>query len=707
MNIDNVNDLKNLKHDIEHKIRVFGVLDSIGCDRTSHFITITKRQLGEPVFKIELHSKNNGSGYMMSLVKWMLFHVADNINVNVNEPFCVDDISLQNDIFIDCECTYKSLSNGKYAIFLTEMTPMPYDPNDPAMRKIKMNSVKYESADEAAMNFTSSMRDGTLSQTQAQAQAQPETQFDDLFSHLEKRPSEDSQSEYESQIASSKRIKVKHEEVSDSDSGPEEWEEALEEVTFEKSTAVNGPLTTMSDLEQFDEFDKEFEYVGFITGMTQIHRELYRYDTVLMGSSQDINSAQGSIEVYGPSGIAIGLYEFKCKTWLRENHINLIEYLIISYDKIETNLYKDDADDADDVEDELVSFDEIDMSRGGEKFIRVVGLCVAMSLEHESRANGYKEMMITDFSVNPNEPCKYFFDRYIDSWETLQLRHDQGIRVKIFNNYFSKLDEDIKRRYDGVSLIEQLKDREYENNTRFGNISRRRIIIEFTLKVKRFNGRLDAIMKGHRILTKLPGNTTRITMSDRVGARAAMIMVHCQEIKNKYSQHASANSQTTMKRYGPDKTLDNLPTTEQFQIRKVVDMLLTYGGTTFLGKSTPPQVEIICLGEVGNPEDTMSNTNANEEADDADGEWVPQPKRLVGLTRLVVHDPTLFFLGDHDVNGRRLKLADSLAKARARTGARVWTEVRRQPLPQKLPQILRAPVANVVADELALQQLLA
>ncbi|CAL9734829.1 hypothetical protein MOSE0_G00606 [Monosporozyma servazzii] len=810
MNIEYVKDLKGLKHDVEHKIRVFGLIESIGYDKTSYFITVTKRHIGQPSFKIELNAKDNKAGYMMSLMRWMLFSIEAN-NVNINEMFCVDDISLQNEIFVDCLCRYKSLSNGNFAIFLTEMTPLEYDPNDSVMRGIKMASVNVGSSApmmkrnmKSEFTDTAMRRDKTTTPVKEDPMyrdffTQPqETQFADILSHLEKRPSEDPQSEYMSQIAPpSKRVKVKHEHVDnlqeesddDDDSGKEQWEEVADKLplpqlyrgTIEPSTKMtnvpqlhkhdeedsdetefleapeqiqlpqlsrgksepstkmtNAPrlngydeleeeeeeedsdetefleaagqvhlarssrgktmlLTKMADISQLNNSDQEFEYVGYVTGYTQITRELYRYDTVLMSDSEDINSVQGSIEVYGPPGLMVGLYTFKCKTWLREYHINIIEYLLVDYDLIDSNLYKDDED-----EDELVPFDEIDTRQGGEKFIRFVGLCVAISREHETGTNGYKEMMITDFGVNPNEQCKYFFDRYIDSWEALQLRHDQGIRIKIFNNYFAKFDEDIKRRYNGMSIFDQVKDDQYN---KFGNISNRRIIIEFTLRVKRFGGRIDAIMKGHKILTRLPGTagapptTSSSVFSDRVGARAAMIMATCQEIKHKYRQLLTVNKQLSARRHGPDKTLDNLNGTEQFQIVKVVDMLLTYGGKTFVGKRTPPQVELLCQGAFGDPEEEQT-----EEVADADDEWVPDPTRRTELIRLVVHDPSLFFLGDNDdVAGRRLKLADSLAKVRARTrAARMWTEVRRELLPQKL----RAPVARLIADELALQQLL-
>lgn len=768
MNIEYVKDLKGLKHDVEHKIRVFGLIESIGYDKTSYFITVTKRHIGQPSFKIELNDKDNKAGYMVSLMRWMLFSIEAD-NVNINEMFCVDDISLQNEIFVDCLCRYKSLSNGSFAIFLSEMTPLEYDPNDSVMRGIKMASVEVgSSAPMMKRNMKSEFTDTAMRRNKhtTPLKADPmyrdsftqpqETQFADILSHLEKRPNEDPQSEYMSQIAPpSKRVKVKHEQADnlqeesddDDESGKEEFLDAPEQIQLpqlsrgniepsikmtniprlngydeleeeeededsDETEYLDAPgqvhlarssrgktrlLTKMADISQLNDSDQEFEYVGYVTGYTQVTRELYRYDTVLMSDSEDINSVQGSIEVYGPPGLMVGLYQFKCKTWLRAYHINIIEYLLVDYDLIDSNLYKDDED-----EDELVPFDEIDTRQGGEKFIRFVGLCVAISREHETGTNGYKEMMITDFGVNPNEQCKYFFDRYIDSWEALQLRHDQGIRIKIFNNYFAKFDEDIKRRYNGMSIFDLVKDDQYN---KFGNISNRRIIIEFTLRVKRFGGRIDAIMKGHKILTRLPGTagapptTSSTVFSDRVGARAAMIMATCQEIKHKYRQSLTVNKQLLARRHGPDKTLDNLNGTEQFQIVKIVDMLLTYGGKTFVGKRTPPQVELLCQGAIGDPEEEQ----AGEVAEDED-EWVPDPTRRTELIRLVVHDPSLFFLGDNDdVAGRRLKLADSLAKVRARTrAAKMWTEVRRE----LLPQTLRAPVARLIADELALQQLL-
>lgn len=707
MNIESVRDLKRLPHGIDHKIRIFGLIESIEYDNTSYTITVTKTQLREPLFRIKLRSEEK-EYYLLTLVKWMVYNIGSQIDVK--KPFQLKNITSSNHTFVDCECKYRSSPNNRSVIMLTDMTPMDYDAGNEIMRKIMSDEINTPSlpveknpflnTDYSSYQTKSSPRSfndfpPTQPPIDTQTVETQDSQFD-LLNHLRKRKDTDSQLAYESQPMELppppvKRTRVKREqEIIEEEMFqtplqtppetllPSPCEPLVENDTNTHDLTSSGYLTKMSELSQFDQCDIGFQYVGYITDIVKIESNLWRYNTIMMSDFHDLNSVQGTIEVYGKNKLKIGLYEFKCKTWIRQTYINIIAYLLVDFHKI--NLHEDEDEDDNNnnnnnkdgfkrsYNDKLLQFDQIDLSQGKDQFIRLVGVCVAISNEHAHKSNGYHEIMLTDFTINPRERCKYFFDRYIDSWEVLQLKHEQGIRIKLFNNYFTSFDQQIKKRYNGKSMYDMV-------NNHDQNISRQRILVEFTIRIVRYGRYLDAISKGHKILTSLPEYTwgPGDLFSNMTAARGAKILAICSEIKN---NHEQKGQHALMSRRVPDRELDNLPTTEQFKINRVFDMLLTYGGESTIGP-TQPQVEVLCQGEY---------------------ESVSTGKRHP-LVRLIVKDPDLFFCGSSDLD-RRLQLTDSMTKVQTREGGRIESELQRA-----LPQLLHAPVASQESTDLVLQQL--
>lgn len=680
MNIESYHDLQKLSANVIHYIQIIGLLEEIKFDGNSYIIAITQFLPNERLYYIKLRYKDQQRKYLYILLKWILFTLKQNsINV-VSHPFHINKISQSYPILLDCQCKYLSKLNGDSGIFLSDMTPVEYDPLNDTMKNIMDRYRSTLPSIDSIGPVISQYSQSNLNTTNIPIDNNDTSPLFNL-----KRIS-DSQDDYNSQrvINTSSFKKPRYHAIT-------AVEEAGKEMDTDSPAYSDKFIRTVDQLLQIDDVGATFQYIGYITGYVKVSPDWYRYNTILMSRRNDVTSGVCFIEVYGQSGLQVGQYEFYCKTWQREYDSEMIEYLIVSYNSISgsslnkektinNNENEEEKDDSvSKFNDQIIMFKELSLQNEREKFIRIVGLCVSITNENPK----FVSLCLTDFTINENERVKYLFDRYIDSWECYKLRLNEGYRVIMYPNFFKEFNKDIQRLYDGKSIFEL-------TSGMTGNVSHQRIVVELTLRATRYGDLLNLVVRGHKILSCGGSSIERkceISSSDLI-ARTARILTICKEIKYEYSKKNQKNVLVS----SPINSNEYIIKTEPFKITKIFNISLTYGGKEF-GYRKDKQIEILCKGEL-----LESKFN--------------QDKNLI---RIVINTPDLFFFGSEkdlsdDINDcgdnkdvkRRFILTEAITKLRNKP---VKDEVTITDLVMELPQSLHFPVLAREARDLVLQQL--
>ncbi|KAK5961768.1 telomere-binding protein CDC13 PWA37_001141 [Arxiozyma heterogenica] len=692
MNIESYHDLQKLPANVIHYIQIIGLLEEIEFDGKSYLIGITQKAPGERLYYIKLLHKDHQRKYLYILLKWILFTIKQQSNDPL-QPFSITNISQGNPIFLECQCKYVSKLNGDSGIFLSDMTPLDYDPSNDAMKNIMTRHRSISSIDSIG-TVISQYSEGTVPNIMTTTAM---TLADDTNPLFNLKRISDSQDDYNSQRflpVINKRIKYQPISSIESQREEEEEEEDDDDDEFFKdmqnSKISHKYIKNIDQLRAFNELGTEFQYIGYIIGYVKVSPDWYRYNTILIGQKHDIASGEGFIEVYGQNSLKIGEYEFSCKTWQRKHDLEMIEYLIIRCNSISastsnpSNLDEDETNNDNSVSkfnDQLIMFKELTLQHKNEQFVRIVGLCVSITNENPK----FVSLCLTDFTINEKEGLKYLFDRYIDSWECYKLKLNEGYRVIMYPNFFKEFDKDIQGEYKGKSIFDL-------TSGMTGNISHQRIVVELTLRVTRYGDILNFVVRGHKILSCSGSSITRKprSLNEDLMARTARILTICKEIKHEYF----ARDQGTVFKSNPINSDEYIMKTESFKVTKVIDILLTYGGKEF-GCEQDKRIEILCQGELL---DSKSKQNKK-------------------LTRIIINTPDLFFLGsENDVSNiddgdwddskdiqRRSILTETITKLRNRPSV---NEVTITDLAVALPHVLHLPVITREARDLVLQQLL-
>lgn len=705
MNIESYHDLQTLSANVIHYIQIIGLLEEVEFDGKSYLIGITQKVPGERLYYIKLRYRDHQRKYLYMLLKWILFTLKQHSN-DILQPFHITNISQDNPIFLECQCKYLSKLDGDSGIYLSDLTPLDYDPSNSTMKSImaRCRSVTLMDPIGTVISQYSQETVANIMPTDAVALADDTNPLFNLKRML------DTQDDYNSQRAmamTDKRIRYQpvpcnenQQEENNTNKGAEDDnnnnnnndnddDDFLDDLVHSK--VYNKYIENIDQFSAFHEIGTEFQYIGYIIGYVEVSPDWYRYNTILMSRKHDITSGKGFVEVYGQSGLQVGEYEFKCKTWQRQYDVDMIEYLIISCNIISDNVSNPDNLGEDETgndssvvkfNDQLMMFKELTLQDKNERFVRIVGLCVSITNENPK----FVSLCLTDFTTNENERIKYLFDRYIDSWGCYKLKLNEGYRVIMYPNFFKEFDKEIQREYGGKSIFEL-------TSGTTGNISHLRIVVELTLRATRYGDLLNLVVRGHKMLScggsNTAGNSENINAD--LMARTARILTICKEIKYEYSQR----DQRSVLMASPINSDEYIMKTEPFKITKITDILLTYGGKEFNYKQDK-RIEILCQGELLDPK-FKQNTN---------------------LLRIIINTPDLFFLGseddcnsvnddgdmDHKDIQRRFILTETITKLRNKPN--IDDEVAIADLAVALPHVLHVPVATCEAPDLVLQQLL-
>ncbi|QLL32550.1 hypothetical protein HG536_0D00720 [Torulaspora globosa] len=144
--------------------------------------------------------------------------------------------------------------------------------------------------------------------------------------------------------------------------------------------------------------------------------------------------------------------------------------------------------------DPFVLFKELVLDKAGDaSYVRMIALLVSCTFE----PSDYVGMIFTDFTQNPNMNQKTPLDPYLIDFDN-RLQEHEGIRVFFYRNNFGEFDRKLKRIY-GYSLENMFQPK--EPGVKAGNVTHKGIVCKLLLKVRRYDGKLNAIVRACEPLT--------------------------------------------------------------------------------------------------------------------------------------------------------------------------------------------------------------
>lgn len=149
--------------------------------------------------------------------------------------------------------------------------------------------------------------------------------------------------------------------------------------------------------------------------------------------------------------------------------------------------------------DPLVAFKDLTIRNNEVKFVTMIGLLVACTFENSSFAS----MVFTDFTSNSNISQKFLFDPFLLDFSN-KIEQDAGFRTLMYTNQFVQFDKRVQELYEGISLRDMFMPNSGEN------VSHKGILCRMSLKLKLYNGRLNAIVRNCEPISA----TTRLFYSD-------------------------------------------------------------------------------------------------------------------------------------------------------------------------------------------------
>lgn len=492
-------------------------------------------------------------------------------------------------------------------------------------------------------------------------------------------------------------------------------------------------LRFLSDLDQLKEANIEFAYRGYVISYIQVKPDLYRYMTILKIGQNNVQSVDGFVEIYGNSKLTLGEYDFLCITLQGQHNANLMNYHILQFLEVKKgrNDMSDDDDNGDKrYSDPLYLYKDVSLHNKREMFIRMVGLCVSISHENSK----FVSLCLTDFTSHKKLRTQYVYERFIDDHRSFRFGQKDGFRVTLYPEHFNDFNNDIKERYNGLTLDSSV----YPDT--FNNISRFEIVVELTLKVNMYKDYLSLVVRGHKLLTRCKSNSSfshniRSSLLD-IENEPSVIKCHVANILA-LSKEIKKGTITTRERALTDQSRDidraydgSELYNKTLQIESVKDLLLTYGGCDIGGGKIIPSVEMICETDNGAKNDDNDNNYDGYEGYDVtyrNGSDLQSPSENSKLLRIIVPVIDLFFLGadrlgplkvsstrendpeTSDGNSslnqnRRLLLNDIVTKIRNGNYANDTFGVEIQAFPEGAT--VAHPINNRIAPEITLQGLL-
>ncbi|EDO14425.1 hypothetical protein Kpol_221p3 [Vanderwaltozyma polyspora DSM 70294] len=131
--------------------------------------------------------------------------------------------------------------------------------------------------------------------------------------------------------------------------------------------------------------------------------------------------------------------------------------------------------------DPLIQFKDLVLNESEIKYVTMMGLLVSCSFEHKS----FAKLIFTDFTKN-NVTQNFLFDRFLIDYNN-KIDIDEGFRVVMYLNQFEKFEKSIIEAYGYEIKKMFINDNE--------NLTHKGIICKLSLKVKMFNGKLNAILR--------------------------------------------------------------------------------------------------------------------------------------------------------------------------------------------------------------------
>ena len=132
--------------------------------------------------------------------------------------------------------------------------------------------------------------------------------------------------------------------------------------------------------------------------------------------------------------------------------------------------------------DPLLKFQDVLLNDAKPKFVTMFGLLIA----NRDEGRGYNDLIFTDFTTNESIPQKFIFDGFLVDFDKRFTEKD-CFRTMMYANRFQEFDKRLEAIY-GTTLA---------NMRRGGNhnVSHRGVLCKLSVKMKLFNGKLNAIVR--------------------------------------------------------------------------------------------------------------------------------------------------------------------------------------------------------------------